>query len=221
MFESLLRKRTHHFSKATSLAEWASLRGLDYAELFDGQHAMGGELFGRAFRAERISTRRPYMKGTAWMARCDLGLSPEVEAVVLNRPLKRRFEGEIEEMRAQASAVGAGKPPPVAEELIWTDEFPDQGWSGPDDFFWDRYAVLTDVREVVRRWINEEAVDRLMSWPSAVTQETPLMYMLVRGKLYMRMQAMPAADPAVALHALDTMEFLSGRALALMDQSKR
>lgn len=221
MFGTLLRKRTSQFGRASSIAEWASLRGLEYAELFDGQHAMGGMLFNRPFRAERITTRRPYMNGEAWMARCDLGLSPEVEAVVLNRALKRRFESEIDEVRAQASAVGAGKPFQVPDELIWTDEFPDQGWSGPDDFFWDRYAVLTDVREVVRRWINDEAVDRLMSWPSAVSLDTPLMYMLVKGKLYMRMQALPEADPDVALHALDTMEYLSGRALLLMDQSRR
>ncbi len=221
MFGTLLKKRTGQLGRASSIAEWAHLRGLEYAPLFDDGHAMGGELFGRPFRAERIATSRPYMKRSAWMARCDLGLSPEVEAVVLNRSLKRRFEDDIDKMRAQAAAVGSGKPPRVADELLWTDEFPDQGWSGPDDLFWDRYAVLTDVREVVRRWVNEEAVKRLMSWPTAVTADTPVMYMLVKGKLYMRMQALPDADPAVALHALDTMEFLAGRALALMEQPKR
>ena len=199
---------------------WARARELAYARLPEGGETLGGELLGRNFRMECVPSHRPYIDQFAWVGRFDLNIGPEVEVVLINRELKRRFESEIDAYRAGHLRLPDGQRQ-VPEEWLWVDEFPDQGWSGPDDAFWERYAVLTDVREVVGRWVDEAAVAKLMAWPSSVAPERPLMIMLLRGKLYARMQVSPTDDPDVVLHLLDLMEHLGERALRLMDRPKR
>jgi hypothetical protein len=48
-----------------------------------------------------------------------------------------------------------------------------------------------------------------------VSPQTPVMFMLMRGKAYLRLQVDHPEDRAAALHALDLFEHLCGRALQL------
>lgn len=199
---------------------WARARQLAYARLPEGGETLGGDLQGCPFRMECVPSHRPYIDQFAWVGKCDLGIGPEVEGVLVNRELKRRFESEIDAYRAGHLRLAEGQRQ-VPEEWIWVDELPDQGWSGPDDAFWERYAVLTDVREVVSRWLDEAAIERLMNWPANVKSDRPLMIMLLKGKLYVRMQASPLDEPEVVLRLLDLVEHLSIRALRLMTRPRR
>ena len=106
----------------------------------------------------------------------------------------------------------------LPEEVRWLSMYRDAGWPGPVDAFWGRYAVLTDDPETARHWLDTDSIDMLMNWPGEPGWDAPRLFMLTRGKTYLRMQAGPPGDSTVALHALDIFEHLSGSALRLLER---
>lgn len=179
---------------------------------------MGGRLLDRPFRAECIVSSRAYIQGMELMAKADLGLSSEVNVIVMNRALKRTLEvlanglyaGITDALQTTASAL--------PEEVRWLSAYRDAGWPGPVDQFWGRYAVLTDAPGMARHWLNAESVAMLMDWPGEPEGDAPRIFMLTRGKTYLRMQVGSSGDNTTALHALDIFEHLSGRALQLLER---
>lgn len=214
MFERLKNAFGHPASTPRddgALSQWAHERLLSHLPLLGGGFAMGGRLLDRPFRAESVSSSRAYIQGVELMAKADLGLTTEVNVILMNRALKRSLE-------AQAAEGLQIKENPVPEEVRWLSLYRDAGWAGPDERFWARYAVLTDAPEVARQWLDAESLEWLMGWPEPVQPETPLMFMLTRGKTYLRLQVDKPGDSAAALHALDIFEHLSGRALQLLER---
>jgi len=129
----------------------------------------------------------------------------------MNRALRRQLDHRVQVLRAEGVPACA-----MPEEAQWLSAFHEAGWVGPSAEFWGRYAVLTDSPDLAREWLQPEVVDRLMHWPlGGVRSETPLLFMLLRGKVYLRVQMDPPADPDTAVHALDLFQRLAHRALAL------
>lgn len=200
------------------LAQWAHARLLSHMPLLGGAYALGGRLLDRPFRAECIATSRVYMQGMELMAKADLGLSPEVNVIVMNRALKRSLEALANPAHELAAQGAQATTRSVPEEVRWLSLYHEAGWPGPDDAFWGRYAVLTDAPETARQWLDADCIGWLMDWPGEPGWDAPRLFVLTRGKTYLRMQAGQAADNASALHALDIFEHLSGRALQLLDR---
>jgi hypothetical protein len=137
-----------------ALAQWARERLLNHMALLGGAYALGGRLHDRPFRAECIATSRAYMQGMELMAKADLGLSPDVTVIVMNRALKRSFEAMANELYAEATETSRTTRKALPEEVRWLSMFRDAGWPGPDGDFWGRYAVLTDSPETARHWLD-------------------------------------------------------------------
>jgi hypothetical protein len=200
------------------LAQWAHERLLNHMPLLGGAYAIGGRLLDRPFRAECIASSRAYIQGMELMAKADLGLTPEVSVIVMNRALKRRLEVLANELYAEVTDALQTTARALPEEVRWLSMYRDAGWPGPDDAFWGRYAVLTDAPDMARQWLDDESIGMLMDWPAEPGGDAPRLFMLTRGKTYLRMQAGPPGDSTPALHALDIFEHLSGRALQLLDR---
>ena len=149
------------------------------------------------------------------MARADLGLKQEGNVVVMNRRLKEALEAQSRALYSQYTDDLQTMAGVVPDEVRWLAMYRDAGWTGPDKAFWARYAVLTDSPEIARRWIDSETEQRLMDWPDPVSDETPVMLMLQRGKTYMRMQVDRKGDTSTALHALGLFDQASQRALEM------
>lgn len=201
-----------------SLAQWAHERLLSHMPLLGGAFAMGGRLLDRPFRAECIASSRAYIQGMELMAKADLGLTPEVTVIVMNRALKRSLEAHANELYAEVTDALQTTAKTLPEEVRWLSMYRDAGWPGPVDAFWGRYAVLTDDPETARHWLDKDSIDMLMNWPGEPGWDAPRLFMLTRGKTYLRMQAGPPGDSTVALHALDIFEHLSGSALRLLER---
>ncbi len=191
-----------------ALVQWAHSRLLSHMAQADGAFAMGGRLLDRPFRAKCAVSARAYIQGMELLARAELGLSAAVTVILMNRSLKRWLE-------ARAGVLNASHPA-VAELLHVLAVLPEAGWNGPPAEFWARYAVLTNAPDVARHWVDADTVSALMEWPGEVTAETPVLFVLTRGKCTMRMQG--GGPGAVTLHALALFEHLCGRALQILDR---
>lgn len=199
------------------LVQWAHERLLSYMPLIGGAYAMGGRLLDRPFRAECIASSRAYIQGLELMAKADLGVTPEVNVIVMNRALKRSLEALANGLYAEVTDTLQTTAKALPEEVRWLSMYRDAGWPGPVDEFWGRYAVLTDAPEMARHWLDSESVSMLMDWPTESEGDAPRLFMLTRGKTYLRMQVGKSGDHTAALHALDIFEHLSGRAVQLLE----
>lgn len=210
--------RTAGPEQGDALAQWAADRLMSHLPMLGGTYALGGRLLDRPFRAECTTAHRDYIQGMELLAKADLDLSHEMHVVLLNRPLKRTLELKAHGRAADGGSGAQAPDKTLPEELRWLGMFRDAGWPGPPDAFWARYAVLTDAPELALRWLDSASIGMLMDWPAEVTAETPVMFMLMRGKAYLRMQIDRPDDRSAALHALDLFEHLCGRALQLFDR---
>ena len=85
-----------------------------------------------------------------------------------------------------------------ADNYIWACCLPDS-----------QFGLIVDPGDA-------SAVQRLMTWPGdRVSAATPVLFMLLRGKLYLRLQIDQTRDTATALHAMDLLRHLTEQASAL------
>lgn len=174
------------------LSEWAASRGMSFASVGLGSAvAMHGKVGGRPWRMELGKPSRDYIAGEELRARAELGLSGDVGAMVINRPLKDVLERRAYSMITDTLQTTAD--PRLPEEMRWLAMYDEIGWEGAPDAFWSRFAVLADSREHAVAWVDDKLVDLLLSWPDpAPTPQEPFMVVLLRGKCYLRMQYLPA-----------------------------
>jgi hypothetical protein len=198
------------------LADWASAQGLAYKSMFGGAYAMLGQWQGRSVRIECGVPSRPYLQGMELMGRADLGPASAGSVVLLNRSLKQSLEQQATALYASYTDNLKTSAAMLPEEIRWLAMYRDAGWTGPDDAFWERYAVLTDATDVAKTWLDANAIQRLMIWPGdTVSPATPLLFMMLRGKVYLRMQIDETRDEPTALHALELFRHLSEQATGL------
>ncbi len=216
MYERLknaLSPNTWFRARSAPLAEWAQAHALSFTPMMGGTYILTGQWQGRPVRIQCLAPSRPFIQGMELMARADLGLRSEGNVVVMNRALKEVLEAQSRALYSQYTDELRTMAGVVPDEVRWLSMYRDAGWVGPDHRFWSRYAVLTDAPDVARRWIDSDSEQQLMAWPDAVSAATPMMFMLQRGKAYMRLQIDHTRDTATALHALDLFKRLSQRAM--------
>ncbi|MGV3571262.1 MAG: hypothetical protein ACO1PB_11745 [Ramlibacter sp.] len=173
------------------VSEWAASRGMSFSGSSVG-HAMTmqGKVGGRSWRMEIGKPTRDYIAGEELRARAELGVSDDVGAMVINRPLKDSLERRAYSMITDTLQTTAD--PRLPEEMRWLAMYDEIGWEGVPDDFWRRYAVLADSREHAMAWVDAATIALLMSWPEpAPTPQVPFMVVLLRGKCYLRMQYLP------------------------------
>jgi hypothetical protein len=201
---------------SSPLAQWATSEGLGFKSMFGGAYAMVGQWQGRGVRIECGAPSRSYVQGMELMGRVDLGLATPSGVVVMNRALKRELEEQATALYASYTDELQTSATMLPEEIRWLAMYRDAGWAGPGEAFWERYAVLTDSTETARDWLDASAVRRLMEWPGAqVSTATPVLFMLLRGKIYLRLQINQTRDTATALHAMGLFRHLTEQANAL------
>jgi hypothetical protein len=196
-----------------AVVAWAAERLLRHRALPGGAYSLSGRLHDKAFRAECTPSTRSYIVGLELMAKTDLGLPPAGSVIVMNRALKRTLEAQANGLFAKATQSLQTRAEDMPEEIRWLTLYRDAGWAGPDERFWSRYAVLTDVPELAERWLDATALGLLQERAAEdPVTDSPLLLMLTRGKAYMRAQVTASTGSA---EALDLFEHLCGRALAL------
>jgi len=195
------------------VSEWAASRGMSFSGSPTGNAmTVQGKIGGRPWRLEIGKPSRDYIAGEELRARAELGVSEDVGAMVINRPLKDALERRAYSMITDTLRTTAD--PRLPEEMRWLAMYDEIGWEGVRDDFWRRYAVLADSREHATAWVDGALVELLMSWPEpSPGAQVPFMIVLLRGKCYLRMQYLPA-DAATIEHASAIFTAASESAMA-------
>jgi hypothetical protein len=184
------------------VSEWAATRGMSFSSgALGNTMSMQGKVGGRSWRMELGRPSRDYISGEELRARAELGVSDDVGAMIISRPLKDSLERRAYSMITDTLQTTAD--PRLPEEMRWLAMYDEIGWEGPPEAFWARYAVLADARENALAWVDDHLVEQLMSWPEpAPAPQVPFMIVLLRGKCYLRMQYQPA-EMGTLDHATD------------------
>jgi hypothetical protein len=184
-------------AQQSRLSEWASLQGY---ELEGEDKRTGFSLTGRVGRkAWRLESGRPsrdFIHGEEIRARADLGLNQDIAVMVVNRPLKESLEQKAYAKYTDAlqTTVDASMP----EEVRWLtmlEEVRSGSW-GPQ--FARQLVVVAQEPDHALRWLDATLGHELLHWPSDLTAPaTPMVLMIMRGKVYLRMQYTPADIPTL------------------------
>jgi hypothetical protein len=195
------------------LTHWCRHHGLNFSHRGSMAFAIEGAEGARIWRAACGPSSRGYIAGHELLTRVHLGRDDGNLIVVMHRSLRRDIEAVSQALFSQVTGDLQTLAQEVPEEVRWVSTLRDTGWQGPPAAFWERYAVLANDPSAARRWIDEEAVERLLGWPTGgVTAQTPLLISRQRGRLQLRLQMDPPADPDTAVHALDLLRLLAGQA---------
>jgi len=221
MFERLknaLSARRASLPDDDGLHHWAMERMLAHVPRKHGGYAIAGQWMDHPFRAECAPAARSYIQGFEFKAKAELGLTHEVHLILMNRALKRTFEAQANSLYENATDALRTTAKQLPEEVRWLSMYRDAGWPGPDDSFWARYAVLTDAPEIARHCLDAQTIDLLMDWPAPVNEHTPMLFMLIRGNTYSRLQIDHPDDSDAAMHALEVFEHFSARAIKKLER---
>ena len=196
-------------AEADVVSEWAISKGLAFVgtSAKDGVNgfSLSGTIGKKPWKLERGKSSRDYIHGEELRARAELKLNDEVSILIMNRSLKEALEKLAYAMYTDTLQTTADASLP--EEMRWLSMYSECGWSslGPD--FWKRYAVLAEKREQASAWIDPHLADLLMHWPEpGPNDQNPFILMIMRGKLYLRMQYTPADMPTLE-HAAEIFTY--------------
>jgi hypothetical protein len=175
---------------AGPVSEWATLNGVTMSFSAPGKAAMQGKVGGKPWRMEVGRPTRNYITGEELRARAELGITEDLAAMVINRPLKDALEKKAYSMITDSLQTTAD--PNLPEEMRWLAMYDEVGWDALPQPFWKRYSVLADKREHALAWMEGDFAQLLMSWPDpAPAADVPFIVALMRGKCYLRMEYLP------------------------------
>ena len=177
---------------ASAVSEWAGTQGFSYWDPGSGRgFTLTGEVSGRPWKLELGAPSRDYIIGEELRARAELGVNEDAAVLIINRPLKDSLEKRAYEQYTDTLQTRVDSK--FSEEMGWLSMYPEIGWDELPSEFWTRYAVLADRRSHAVAWIDQNLAELLMSWPKpGPDEQVPFMLMLLRGKVYLRMQYSPA-----------------------------
>jgi hypothetical protein len=172
-------------------------------------YTLDGQIKGKACKIERGSPSRQYVQGVELRARCDLGVSPHAVLMVVNRHLKKSLDENTYSAFTDTMETMVNTNMP--EEVMWMTMYGEVGWQELGERFINDYCILAEDKHHARAIVDAPLVKALTSWPThSLTR--PVVFMLMRGRLYMRMQF--DDDSFMLEHALDCFELFCSSILA-------
>jgi hypothetical protein len=177
----------HEPLAAGALAAWAVRQGLVLDATEDGRSfTLQGKLGQLTWQLERGAPSRSFITGSELRGRTALGIHPDVALLVLNRPLKDTLEHMAFSQFTDSLRTGAESNLP--EEVRWLSMYEEAQLHSAPIGFDDLYAVMAGAPEHARQWVTAGLATELMRWPASMEPQTPVVLMVFRGNVYMRMQ---------------------------------
>ena len=183
------------------VARWAASQQLAFVQqAIEGHFDLGGEVGGHPWRLECGAPTRDYVRGLELRGRADVGADPDAAVMVLNRSLHEALEGNTYSAITDTlqTMVNADLP----EELRWLATYEEMTWPGLPASFRQHFAVIAERIEVAQRWVHAPMVSQLLNFlegeHGAARAQSPLVLMLVRGKVYVRMEHTERSLPEIA-----------------------
>lgn len=220
MLSALKRWWSHRFGHARAgfdaIEAWAAQAGWRFRRDDDGHRfAIDMPSAGHTLHLEWGPSQRSYIVGDELRMRLDLKLPNTLQVLVMTRPLIERLEQETFESYTQAAQTIVDLSHP--EEMRWLAMFPRIDLSF-NKVLHARFGALGVTTALGLAWINGPLGEQLVhSAQGLLAQEDPFVLMIMRGKVYLRLQlAQPQPQPLA--QCLTVLEAAVQSALQLTGQ---
>ena len=179
------------------IQDWAEARGAQFTPTRDGlgfqiEQAKGlpGPL-----RVEWGVSQRSYLPGTELRMRCEMGLHPDLQLMVLCRSLMENLERAVFEAYTDTLKTRVDTDTP--EEMRWLVMFPKLN-NASSQLVRQRYGIVGVTKELTGAWIEGELGEALAQASQDLLPEGhPFVLMCMRGNLYLRTEMAEADLPQV------------------------
>ncbi len=185
-----------------ALADWAKQQKLDFKRVHDGEgFVIDGGMDSKPWRLEWGPPQRLYIRRHELRLRMELGLSQNLQMLLVSQPLLETLELETFERYTESMQTVIDTDMP--EEMRWLAMYPKANYKASRNVRM-RFGVVGNDAQEAASWV-EGALAQQLEDASAnlLDAEPPFVLMTLRGRLYLRMQlVMPQVESvsqAVAL----------------------
>ena len=193
-----------------AISAWASQRGARFKRSRDGDgFIVEGQCDAGPWRLEWGPPQRSYIEGHELRLRIELGLPPELQMLLMSRPLmetleRQTFERYTEQMQTQIDVS-------TPEEMRWLAMLPKVPIASKE--LRTRFGALAMVPRFGAAWLEGALAQRLAdAVPGVLNAEPPLVLMTLRGRVYLRTQ-LAEPDPASLTAMTDLFETAAAQAV--------
>jgi len=191
VLKRLLRGSSASDLARAALSAWCAEQGYTLRSVKQSEgFVIDGPAGPAAWRLEWGPSQRRYVKGQEMRLRCEPGLAPGLQALVLDKPLQQEMEREVfeEYVEDTKTRIDTSTPPEmrwlVMLQKIKTDSA--AGWK-------QRFSAVANDVEWASRWLSGDTGEALAGMVLGPGQ--PLVLMLNRGRLTLR-TPMENPDPS-------------------------
>ena len=191
-------------------ADWARQRGAVFKRARDKQgFVIDGVKDGRAWRLEWGPPQRSYIEGRELRLRMELGLPPDLQMLVMSRPLmetleRQTFERYTEQMQTQIDVA-------TPEEMRWLAMLPKAALAVAKDLK-SRFGAVAMAPRFGSAWVEGALAERLAQAAAGpLAAQPPFVLMTLRGRIYLRTQ-LAEPDPACLTAMTDLFETAAAQA---------
>ena len=169
---------------------WARSRQYGFRGVPGEGFVIDGRLGATPWRMEWGPSQRPYIKGQELRIRSELGLSPELQVVVMNRTLQEQMEKDVFDQYVEGVQTRIDNQTPP--EMRWLVMFPKlPGADMPE--LRERYVALSSAKGWLLQWLQGPLSQALAGLRADAV--VPVVLMIGRGRLMLR-TALPEAEVA-------------------------
>lgn len=180
------------------VAAWAARQQLGFKRVRDegGGFVLDGQIDGKPWRLEWGPPQRQYIDGHELRIRMELGLSPNLQMLVLTQPLFEALERHtFESFTESTQTVIDGNTP---EEMRWLVMFPKASIKG-NKVVRAKFHCTGGVAADAERWVEGPLAEQLEKADAGfLSGQPPFVLMTLRGRVYLRMQLQDPEPRALA-----------------------
>ena len=163
------------------LLPWAQQRRYTFRVVQNEGFVVDGRLGATPWRLEWGPSQRPYIGGQELRIRAELGLSPELQVVVMNTALQEQMEKDVFEQYVEGVQTRIDNQTPP--EMRWLVMFPKLGDKDLGELA-GRYAALASVKAWLLQWLAGSLTQSISAL--RVDASVPMVLMIGRGRLMLR-----------------------------------
>jgi hypothetical protein len=186
------------------VSDWAKANRLKFKRAHEGEgFVLDGGTESKPWRLEWGPPQRLYIEGHELRLRMELGLSANLQTLLISQPLLETLERQTFERFTESTQTMIDASTP--EEMRWLAMFPKVPYNASKDVRM-RFGLVGNTPAEASNWV-EGALAHQMEAASRgfLKAEPPFVLMLLRGRAYLRMQ-LPEPDVSVIGQAISVFE---------------
>lgn len=176
------------------VADWAQSNKLNFKREHEGEgFVIDGGMENKPWRLEWGPPQRLYIHGRELRLRMELGLSPNLQMLLLSQPLLETLERQTFESFTESTQTVIDADTP--EEMRWLAMFHKVTYTASKNVRM-RFGLVGNAPAEAASWVEGALARQLEEAAAGVLKaEPPFVLMTLRGRVYLRMQLV---EPEVA-----------------------